>query len=69
MKTYRFSHYWLTTDRELTAEERADLLGEFDVPPEELLAIEGGGTPDEILAVEDPYIEPELEEEVITEPE
>lgn len=64
MKTYRFAGYWLTTDRELTAEEKLEVLGEFDVPQAEALAIENGEMPDEVLEEIDPYVE----EEVIEEP-
>lgn len=55
--TYRFATHWITTTDELTG-----YIERFEVPPAYLHLIEAGAMPDEALGVEDPFIEPPIEE-------
>lgn len=59
MYTYRYATHWITTADELTG-----YIDRFEVTPQQELAIEAGAMPDEVLAIDDPYI-PEPEPEII----
>jgi hypothetical protein len=50
--TYRFLTHWVTTDQEVTG-----YIERYEVQPSEVMEIENGALPDEVLHIEDPAFE------------
>jgi hypothetical protein len=47
--TYRFTTHWVTTDQEVTG-----YIERYEVQPNEIIEIENGALPNEVLQIVDP---------------